>query len=214
MNRFFALSLSVLAAACAAPAPTGPDPEPGTDQTGAVAGCAPVSETPLGADDAGPEGFSARAALDAAVGVRAATLVWADGGETRFVAEVVQAGDPVAVDSELVTDGSGPVPELGCVDRLEIPVTLAASTDDGALSLSVAARLVAGPDGASVWLELPADFDLQPFVPAGQRYDAARGFLSLQWTAAGLTGALDGQGEGTDGDVAFAEAFDIATIGG
>jgi hypothetical protein len=212
MNRLFALSLSVLAAACAAQAPTEPNPEP-DDQTGEVAGCAPVSEAPLGADEVGPEGFSARAALDAALGSRSAPLAWADGGATTVVVEAAQAGDVVSVDYEYQSDGSGMEPAIGCVDQVEIPVTLTLSTDDGALSLSTAATLVAAADGASAWLDLPADFDLQPFVPAASSYDAVRGFVSLTWTASGVSGAIEGQGEGTDGDVAYAEAFDIATIG-
>jgi hypothetical protein len=214
MNRFFSLSLSVFAVACAAaePEPTPVDTDDGRSAESGL--CAPVSETPVGPDEPSAAGFSPRAALDAAVGVHAAPIAWADGVDGTVTAEVEATGDAVFVDFEVKDDGSGMEPALGCVDQLEIPVTLSLASDDGRLALVVDARLVAAADGASAWLELPADVDLAPFVPAGSSYDAARGFVSLTWTAAGLSGAIDGQGEGTDGDVAYAETFDVATIGG
>jgi hypothetical protein len=50
------------------------------------------------------------------------------------------------------------------------------------------------------------------FAPSGD-YDSYRAFLDLTITAAGITGRISGQVEGSDGETAFAENYDIASFG-
>lgn len=209
MNRFFALSL--FAVACVATPPDDGTPEPGDDP--AASGCAAVSEQALGADEESPAGFSAAVALEAALGAHSVAVAWADGAGGVLELEVTQAGAPAWVDYEVLPDGSGAMIEIGCLDALEVPVQLLATSDDGRVALDVSARLLADADGGSVWVDVSDDVDLAPFVPAGATYDDVRGFLSLRFDAAGVTGSLDGQGSGSNGNTAYAESFAVATLG-
>jgi hypothetical protein len=213
MNRLI-LTSSLLFVACAATDPTD-DGEPTNGNESLL--CEPVSSVVLGADEVSPLGFSARAALDAASGEHTAPLVWADGAQSQLTTDVAQAGDVVYVDYEVVDDGSGMEPAIGCVDQVEVPVALVVTSADGAFGETRNVQLVVDADGASASLDLAGplqgSFDVNAFVPDGAAYDEVSASLSLSWSAGGLSGSVDGQGSGTDGDVAFAEGFFIATIG-
>jgi hypothetical protein len=134
-------------------------------------------------------------------------------------------GAPTAIDwvvTEWQDDGSGLMTEMDCAPFLEIAAPLAFATDDGALDESFDAKLAATlATEAHVTLDLDAPagtFDIWDHVPAGSTYDDATAWLVLSFTDAGVTGVIDGQGSGTDGNdgpdgTAYAEAIDVATIG-
>ncbi len=56
-------------------------------------------------------------------------------------------------------------------------------------------------------------FDPWDYAPANNDWDEVRAWITASWTAAGASGVIAGQGSGTDGEVAFAEALDIASWG-
>lgn len=214
MHRF-AFLLSLAAVGCVAATP-----DDGGDPTGNGPGswaCEPVSELVVGADEVSPAGYSPRAALDAALGEHTAPLAWADGSRSTLTADAALAGDVVFVDFELVVEGDGPVPDLACLDTLEIPVTLVVTSADGAFAETRAVRLAADAGGASAWLDLDGplsgSFDPGAFVPADRSYDEVSTGMRLRWEAGSLGGAVEGQGSAVEGDVAYAELFEIATIG-
>ncbi|MCA9490557.1 MAG: hypothetical protein KC621_11565 [Myxococcales bacterium] len=219
MRRWLLVPL-VLTTACT----LGTDPNDG-GQIGEESGsrCEAVGHTPLAVDEESALGFAPQALVDLAVGSTTSTLTWADGASTTLHEDVVVTGAMELVDYEVVetaTGNGGSTPmEMAswCPDQVEIEVTLGLTTDDGRFAESVATRLTASEAtlvNASLSLDQPqGTFDAWDFAPANNDYDDLRAWIDLSWTDAGPAGVVQGQGEGTDGEVAFAENVEIGRWG-
>lgn len=219
MHRWLLVPL-VLTTACT----LGTDPDDG-GQIGEESGarCEAVGRTALAVDEESALGFAPQALVDLAVGSTTSTLDWADGTSTPLVEDVVVTGAMELVDYEVIDTGTGDGTQtamemaLWCPDQVEIEVTLSLTTDDGRLAESVATRLQASEvDLVTAWMTLDqpqGTFDAWDFAPAGNDYDDMRAWIDLTWDASGASGVVHGQGEGTDGDTAFAENVDIGSWG-
>ncbi len=180
--------------------------------------CEAVSRAPLAADEVSALGFAPQDLLALVGPPETVTLTWAEGGTTELALEVVADGAMELVDYELATeDGSEPAIDLGCADLVELEVTFSFATADGVLDESVATRL-ASADGlvASAWVDLDeprGTFDAWDYAPAGNDWDDLRAWVAAEWSTAGASGVVEGQGSGTDGDVAFAEMLPIGSWG-
>lgn len=101
----------------------------------------------LAADATSPGGFSANTALALASGTRSNTLTWKDGSQTALSLEVVGDGSGSQwVDSvaDYPSDtGASPAIGIECTSRLEIPVNVQFSTDDGAFADNFSSTLIA-----------------------------------------------------------------------
>jgi hypothetical protein len=151
-------------------------------------------------------------------------LRWADDSETELVATFSFAGEANFHDREWVDAGSGEdaVPEpapanLGdCPDIVELSMLVTMQSADGALNESWTIALQAvSADSAGFYQELEAlqgGLDIQSFAPSGS-FDSYRAFLDLSISPDGFVGEITGQASGTEGDVAFAENFAIASFG-
>jgi hypothetical protein len=180
--------------------------------------CDVVSRTPLALDEQTPLGFAARQVLDATMGEHPAVLVWAGGDETDATFELAYVdGSAEFLEREWVDDGSGAeLAPFDCADVVRFRVRLDASTTDGALAESwelEADAAVAGELTLTHLLSsLSGSLDITAFAPEGD-FDGMRAWLNLRVDAGGVTGAISGQAEGSDGEVAYAEGYDIAVIG-
>jgi hypothetical protein len=201
---------------------SGTDPLDG-GQYGEEAGasCAPQSSSPLAADEVSALGFAPQAMLDLVGPAQTVPLTWADGSVTDLTLEVTVDGAMELVDYELEeSEGDGtaaPAIELGCADLVEIEVRFRFSTADGLLDEEMSARLTSA-DGQTAGLTVDLDrisgtLDPWAFAPEGNDWDELRAWMMADWSAAGPSGVIDGQGSGTDGDLAFAESVTLAAWG-
>lgn len=127
------------------------------------------SAAPLGMDEDPGVGFTAAQVLAATTGPRAAALQWDWTGETTTLhSELAGDGDPSWMTAEVVNSETGEpwVPEEGdtggtedlCPAYMAIPVTWAASTEDGRLEVAVSGRVaVSVPTVASLVVEVPLE---------------------------------------------------------
>lgn len=125
--------------------------------------------TVVTADDA-TLGFSANDVLAPLGAPMVAAAEWVaeeNRPDTVVTLTVAAAGDPILHDQEPVDAGSS-----GCTDALEVPVTVALRTDDGAFDEVLATSLfVTDPTFVSVgqaldWQALGGDFTFVTLVPA------------------------------------------------
>lgn len=202
----------------------GTDPNDG-GQIGEESGarCEAQSHTALTVDEVSELGFAPQALVDLAVGSTMSTLSWADGTSTDLTEEVVVSGAMEFVHYEVVDDGTGDGQTamemaMWCPDQVEIEVVLSLDTADGRFAEAIPTRIVASAeDQVTATLSLDAvdgTFDPWDFAPEGNDYDAVRAWVDLAWDANGPSGVVSGQGEGVDGEVAFAEAIDIGSWSG
>lgn len=194
-----------------------------------TSGCEPVSSTPLGLDEAAPNGVEPGALLDLAVGTHEHLLTWLQLDATTDLTLTIEAGDAAAyVDYEWQSsgdDGSGTLmaPAIGCVDMVEIDIAVTLSTADGALDESFEATLTGDSNDLASFRwsldDVEGSFDPWDHAPAGSDYDEMGASLSVELDASGAHGTIDGQGEGTVGDpndpdsAVYAERVEIATFG-
>ncbi|MEQ1507007.1 MAG: hypothetical protein ABMB14_32565 [Myxococcota bacterium] len=207
----------VLAGGCA----VGSDPLDG-GQFGEESGarCEVATRTPLGRDEASALGFSPADVLAYAEGTHAATLAYTAGGSTGLTVEVAQTGALEYLEQHVVSgDGGGGAQTeaaLFCPNVVSLGVTLGFATDDGAFAESWEVALLAeAADRVTLYQDLDAvagTFDVWDHAPDPNDFDDATAWLELALDAAGATGIVHGQGSGTDGDVAFAQNFDVATF--
>ena len=190
------------------------------------AACVAVERTALALDEASALGFAPQSLLDAAAGEHSATLTWSDGGATPLAISVtpVAGGAIELVDYEFLDeDGEPSAMEMGCADLVEIEVDVTFATEDGAFAEAWSGRLTSPlADAADLWHDLDAvagSFDPWDHAPAGNTYDEVRAWVSITFAAGDASGAVSGQGSGTEGDpsdpdsVAYAENLEIGRFG-
>lgn len=179
--------------------------------------CEPVRTTPLALDDVSELGFTPRALIDAAVRSHAAQLAWADGGTTALtLALSYRDGTAEFQDREWVGDDGGrEIAALDCADVVKLGLRVEAATEDGALSETWTVDALATSADA---LSLSADLEpiagslvIDDYAPPGE-WQSTRAWIDLVVDAGGVAGTIQGQAAGEDGDVAFAQGFDIASI--
>lgn len=187
-------------------------------------GCLPVDTQALALDETSPIGFSPMQVLELVDGSHAAPLRWANGSETVLTTSFSYASEANYQDREWIDDSTlgGPQPEpapadLGdCPDIVELSMTVTMQTDDGALNESWTIALQAvSADSSGFYRDIDGvqgTLDIDSYAPAGD-FDSKHAFLNFSITAAGVSGEIVGQASGTDGDVAFAENFAIASFG-
>lgn len=199
----------------------GPTADTGTDDKGNTGlgvpeyiGCSDT-ETPLGASDASPLGFSADEVVAGIAGPLTAVATWAErDGSPTVSFTVTAAGDPVFHDREVAED-TGPAdtgatstyamgaPEPAwsgydaCSDYLEVPVTVHFSSDDGSFDETVAVSLmVEDPTLPSMYVDLDVDalggsFVFTEIDPA--EWDEVSLQLENRWGADGVQGQVSMQ---------------------
>lgn len=208
----FAL-LALPLAGCLRP-PAGDDGGQFGEESGA--GCVAVDRRPLGDDEASPLGFAPRALLDLAVPATV-PLDWADGAATDLALDPSRDGGAAFVDYEWDARAGGPEPALGCPDRVEVGFVLGFATADGAfaesLELVLAAETAGVAEGSAAPDAFAGTFDPWAFAPEGADFDAVSAQVAVAFATGGPSGAVVGQGEAVDGEVASATSFPIATFG-
>lgn len=161
----------------------------------------------LTADVASPGGFSAADVLLLASGARSNTLTWKDGSQTALSLEVVGDGSGSQwVDSvaEYPSD-SGISPAIGieCTSRLEIPVSVQFSTDDGAFADNFSSTLVASTaEVASFSIDLVTAPLAGSFNAADwptEDYDTLSMALNASFTSSGDSGTIAGNAQKDNG---------------
>jgi len=200
---------------------TGDATDTADERISSAGGC---EDTPsaLALDELSPLGLTADELLAAAGGETVEELLWADDGAAALTLTLTYTGGEVAwVDSEYVPpegDGSYTLAMPVCEDRLEVPLALSFTTDDGAFDEAGTVTLSYGEEGdtADFWMELiPGElggtFTPSGYAPEGYE-DEARLWISGGFTLDGASsGAIAGQVSGEDGDTAWAESFEVAT---
>ena len=187
-------------------------------------GCLPVETQALTLEQTSPIGFSPMQVLDLVDGSHTAPLRWADGSETVLTTSFTYASEANYQDREWVDDNNsgGPEPapapaDLGdCPDIVELSMTVTMQSADGALNESWTIALEATTADSSAFYQaldaVQGTLDIDSYAPAGN-FDSKRAFLDFSIEASGVSGEITGQASGTDGDVAFADNFAIASFG-
>jgi len=110
------------------------DPDTGTaDQQSAYPYCED-SPTPLGWDEATPDGTIPSEVLDGVEGTLTGEFTYASGATTGIELTVTRTGEPAWVESEAVyPTGPGSYIDIGieCFDYLRVPVDVSLSLEDG-----------------------------------------------------------------------------------
>jgi hypothetical protein len=181
--------------------------------------------TPLGWDEAAPDGTVPAEALAAIEGETAATLTWDGGGSTPLTLTVTADGEPAWVEQEAIYPATGTAPAIGvvCWDQLRIPVSVTLTTEDGQLdetwsqdhSPTPEPYTATGEPGLALWATLDPDaltgsYTLTGIDPAD--YD----FLQLSITGSLLEGVSHGgatiEGQQTSGEaVSFGHVANVAS---
>ncbi len=151
-------------------------------------------------------GFSGAELLALAEGEHAETLTWLASDTTTGLTVTVHydAGEVRFVDSEAVYPDTGMSEAIGveCDDRVEVDVTVAVVTEDGALNESFGLAL-SSTDGASAsarvsfdHTELNGSYTFDLMDPS--EYDSVEHSLDMSFDAEGSGGELTAQAEGCD----------------
>ncbi len=187
-------------------------------------GCLPVETQTLALEETSPLGFTPMQVLDLVDGSHTAPLRWDDGSETVLTTSFSYASEANYQDREWVDDSDlgGPEPapapaDIGdCPDIVELSMTVTMQSADGALNETWTIALQALTADYSIFYQdldaLQGTLDIDSYAPAGN-FDTRRAFLDFSITPTGVSGEIVGQASGTDGDVAFAENFAIASFG-
>jgi hypothetical protein len=177
--------------------------------------CDAVRTVALSDDEDSELGFGAdevRALID---GPHTGTLAWDAGGETGVTLTIGELAEPRFLDQEWVDAGSGTEPAFtgDCPDVIAHDAHVTLVTDDGVFDEAFDVRIDAeAADLAYFYAELDLTALGGTFeFPGAADYDAVRAFVDATFDGTGSHGALDGQGERVDGDVASATNVPIAT---
>lgn len=182
------------------------------------AACKPQTETPLAWDEVSAAGLTAQELADLVAAEFTAPLTWADATSTALSVAATAPANPRFVDYEWEDDGSGIEPAMTCVDVVAIDVALAVTTDDGALAESVAVTLESAvATDVTAWIDLDAPSgSFRAADWADGDYDDVWADLELSFGGAGISGAIHGYGEKTEGSgpdgMVSLTMFDIATF--
>jgi hypothetical protein len=198
------------------------DDEGKTDEVSEGGGCVDT-ETPLAWDEDTPVGRSAETVMSyLAPGAISGFGYWKDDVRVQVVGSVTaDEGSAVWVDSEPAPPGEGETAAIEpyCVDRMELVFQLVMTGEDGSLALDLPmtvsfseeqGRSISGrPDMSAV-----AGVDLGRFVDTSS-FDTME--LTLEISHAPeeediLLAELYLQGEGSDGEVAWASIEEILTV--
>lgn len=198
------------------------EPSAGSQVGGEAVQCKAVATTTLAMGEDSVLGFSGADVLALAEGEHAATLAWKKGGSTQATVTIASSGAQARyLEMAYVDDGSGIEPAIDCADVVEVDVTVAFATADGAFDESWTTKLAAPlPDHAAWSTELDLDalqgsYTVTEVDPAA--FDGVRAFLDIELDAGGVGGQITGQatssspGDDPDG-TASAMMFDIATF--
>ncbi len=177
--------------------------------------CASVNSIPLARADVSPLGFSADEVLTHVGSERTVSVSWANGGTTEATITFSSSlGEIQFHDREIINSGGQEAGALDCGDTLEIPTSVSFVTADGAFnetwSLSLFASVSDVATLATNLEQISGSFELAPYVPTGE-WDSVRAWVSLQF-GADSNGAITGQAAGEDGEVAYAENFNVAQL--
>lgn len=180
-------------------------------------GCVAQSETPIELDAVQPNGLSAQDVIDAVGGSHGATVAWSDGGTASLALDLTDASSARWVDYEYETDGTGPVPEIACIDTVAVDFALSLTTDDGRIDLSGTHTVELADSGSvTTWVSLDDNAGtLDPAAFSTESFDDVWADLELVFDGP-LTGAVTGYGEktegsGPDGTVSLT-MFEIGTL--
>jgi hypothetical protein len=200
------------------------DDDTDTNETDSGPYCDEV-ETLLGLSDETGMGFTggdllAELPLDAV-----ADVLWADGPISALEWGVTPTvGTLRYVEStEVYPETDGPSNSIGvyCPDYVAVDGILELVSDDGRLNESMPFAFMVTEENADAMVvefsdELDPDglngsFDIADFANPDD-YDTLRLFLSGQIQGGELSGGVSGQGEGSDGNTAWAESIEVASI--
>ena len=182
------------------------------EETGS--GCVVDTETPLAGDASSVLGFTPDEMLSVVASEEVGTLVWADGSDTEYTLGVVP-GDARYV--ELIVDsGSGGIePALGCDPYVAVDATIQLSTADGQLDETWSGELRRGSPGDVTWTgeldALEGTLDLWDAVDDPSGFSEIRGWVDIRFDEAGSHGAIEAQASGEDGELAYAELFEVGS---
>ena len=172
-------------------------------------------------------GMTGAAFLESIPAEGLAPVAWADGpsGEVAHATAVDTATLRFVESVEVYPETDGPSPSIAvyCPDYIAVDGTLQLDSDDGRLAEGIDVVLVLDEDqidsgGISFSAALDPDamggtLDLSDFL-SPEDYDRVSLSLWGSFQGGALSGTLSAQGEGTDGEVAFAENIEVAVIGG
>ena len=157
----------------------------------------------LAPSDVSGLGFSAADVLAVVAGPTTAVGTWSDGGPTITVSlAVAAAGSPVFHDRSPAADTGGSDSGMGgggadgnCYDWLDVPVTIAFSTDDGKFAEAVSANVTAielssmWASGELDWSALSGTYTFTEIDPA--KWDDVALSLSAGWAGGATMGQVD-----------------------
>jgi hypothetical protein len=186
-------------------------------------------EASISTSDETALGVTGAAVVDPLPASAETDIVWSDDVDAALTWGVAVATDTLVFVEQTAVypecDGDAPSIGVDCPDLLRVTGTLTLESDDGRLALSMALdfeldEYAASEGGAvSFWADLDASdlgsgFVLEDFVDVAS-YDEVS--ISLYgWVSASgeLNATIGGMGTGDDGDIAWAESIEIASIGG
>ncbi len=181
----------------------------------AGAGCKAVTETALGADEANALGFTAQEALDVAVVDETDELLYVDASKTGYHLTVAHTGGINYIEQEWDNGGSGTEMAGYCPPFIALDVHVTLDTDDGLFAETWDGTLQAWAVDDIVWsqeLETPGGtFDIADFADDPSEFDSMSAWVSVSFDALGSHGKVEGQGEGTDGEMAFAQSIQVGS---
>jgi len=191
-------------------------------------GCEIVNTTVLTLDEQSSLGFSGQSVLDYA-GISDDDVLEYESGTTTpiHIAVTYDEGAVRYVEEQMVSDGGDggiePAIAMDCPWYVEVEVTIAISTDDGAFDESWVTSIRSSADGEASWNakleDLTGSFDPWAYVDSAGDYDEVTARFEVTWDSLGSHGELVGQATGTVGDpddpdsIAFAEFKPMGTWG-
>ncbi|MCP4445118.1 MAG: hypothetical protein GY811_07215 [Myxococcales bacterium] len=185
--------------------------------------CQAVESAELDPSEESPLGFAAEQVLTRVIGQHLVPLRWSNGESTELTAEFTLVGSLKFHDREWIDTSTGdaaePTLEIergDCLDIIEVEMQMNAATDDGRLAESWSVLVqTTSADSTSISHAidgLDGTLDIASFAPEAP-YDALTAYLEARFESDGLVGSVSGQSESSDGEVASATSFDIASFG-
>lgn len=192
----------------------------GTTATGSGWPYCAETLTPLGWEEAAPDGTVPGEALAPFEGEHVVVLAYEDGGETALTIRVTRAGEPEWVDQEAVYPGTGPAIGVVCWDHVRMPVAARFTTEDGAFAESwEQTHSAPGAPYSTDDSGLALSYTVDPAMVAGswtlEGVDPS-GYDFLELAIAGSTGSgtVVVNGQRTTGDaVSFGIVQEVGTWG-
>ncbi len=183
--------------------------------------------TPLGWDEAAPDGSVPSEVFAAVEGTTTSNFDFADGTTAPLTITVARSGDPQWVDAEAVYPASGVEIGIVCPDHVRIPASVLFRTGDGRLDESWTQDHAAGSDAYTTGLSregmsLVFTADLEDLGGAWtlegvdtSAYDYVELHLGGTVHEGVTSGEVSVMGQQTSGDaVSFGPVADVGTWGG